>query len=64
LEGNVVDVHRAKQIMNAEQHIDVTFEGESVWIDQVDDTLNKALVHSLKTGKSMEVPLNRLHEPQ
>lgn len=57
-----MDVRRAKQIMISSQEIYVTFEGDSVWIDNVDDSQNLVLVHSLETGQVARVPAARLHE--
>lgn len=58
-----MEVNRAIQILGASQQIDVTFEGESIWIDEVDPSTNAVQIHSIGSGKAMTVPVDRLHEP-
>jgi H-type small acid-soluble spore protein len=58
-----MDIQRARKILESSQNIDVLYEGESVWIDDLNPTDNTARVHSLSTGKHMSVKLDRLHEP-
>ncbi|MDQ0189662.1 H-type small acid-soluble spore protein [Alicyclobacillus cycloheptanicus] len=53
---------RAKQIITAPSEILVTLEGDPVWIDEVDDSTNTALVHSLESGRHIRVEVDRLHE--
>jgi small acid-soluble spore protein H (minor) len=59
-----MDIQRARKILESSQNIDVVYEGESVWIDDVNPDDNTARIHSLSTGKQMTVQLERLHEPQ
>lgn len=59
-----MDVQRAHEILESNQQIDVTFEGESVWIDELNPEQETAMVHSMNSGKSLQVEVDRLHEPQ
>lgn len=40
-----MDVNRAKEIIAAEQKIDVYLDGEAVWIDSVSSASQTATVH-------------------
>ncbi|KAB7705851.1 H-type small acid-soluble spore protein [Bacillus aerolatus] len=40
-----MDVKRAKQILSSSADIDVTFEGTSVWIDELHEDEKMATVH-------------------
>lgn len=57
-----MNAERAKQILTSSQNIPVVFEGDSVWIDNVDDKDQLVLIHSLETGTVARVPAERLHE--
>lgn len=57
-----MEIGRAKQIMDAEQEISVTFEGDRVWIDAIQEDDGTALVHTLDTGKVSRISVARLHE--
>lgn len=59
-----MDIGRAIQIVDSDTQIDVVFEGESVWIDNVDPDTRKVTVHSIRTGDSKHIDVDRLHEPQ
>lgn len=57
-----MDADRANQILTAPEQILVTLEGDPVWIDEVDDSTDAALVHSLESGRRFQVEVGRLHE--
>lgn len=57
-----MNVDRAKQILEANEQILVTFEGDPVWIDDISDSNGMATVHSQKDGRVMRVEVTRLHE--
>lgn len=40
-----MDIQRAKQILSSPADIDVTFEGVSVWIDELHEDKKMATVH-------------------
>ncbi|GLY10326.1 H-type small acid-soluble spore protein [Pseudobacillus badius] len=40
-----MDIKRAKQILSSSADIDVTFQGVSVWIDQLHEDEKMATVH-------------------
>lgn len=56
-------MERALQILNSTQQYDVVFEGESVWIDNLNPDEHTALVHAIDSGDMMRVQVERLHEP-
>jgi H-type small acid-soluble spore protein len=58
-----MDMERALQILNSDQQYDVTYEGKSVWIDNLNPDESSALVHAIDTGDMMRVHVERLHEP-
>lgn len=62
--GISVEMNRALQILGSSQEIDVVFEGESVWIDDLNPDTGTASIHSMNSGKLMKVEVGRLHEPQ
>lgn len=59
-----MDLQRAKQIIsNSTVDIDVQFNGVSVWIDQVNDDTNTAIVHLRGPGEERtEVGIDDLNE--
>ncbi len=59
-----MDMERAIQILNSRQQYDVIYEGESVWIDNLNPDEDTALVHAIDSGDMIRVPVERLHEPQ
>lgn len=57
-----MDNFRAKQIIEAEEKIDVLYQGSPVWLEGVSDN-NIAEVISLQGNKArIEVPVNMLEE--
>lgn len=59
-----MEVQRALEILKSQQQYDVLYEGDSVWIDDVNPDNKTATVHSLRTGDVLRVEVERLHEPQ
>ncbi|MBX5436240.1 MAG: H-type small acid-soluble spore protein [Alicyclobacillaceae bacterium] len=57
-----MDIERAKQIVNSPQRFIVTLEGDPVWIDELDDISQTAIVHSERNGEVTRVHVERLHE--
>ena len=43
--GNSMDIHRIKQIVGSSNEVDVTYNGVSVWIDQIHENGKMATVH-------------------
>ncbi|KFZ41123.1 MULTISPECIES: H-type small acid-soluble spore protein [Thermoactinomyces] len=41
-----MEIERAKQILQSPEKITVLYQGEPVWIDMVDESAEKAQVHS------------------
>lgn len=41
-----MDLERAKEILQSPERIEVTYRGEPVWIEMVDETAEKVRVHS------------------
>jgi H-type small acid-soluble spore protein len=57
-----MDSTRAKQILNGNSNINVTYQGTPVWIEAVSEN-NTAEVTQLSGNKSrMQVPVNMLEE--
>ncbi|RAL26717.1 H-type small acid-soluble spore protein [Thermoflavimicrobium daqui] len=41
-----MDMERAKEILNSPEKIEVKYRGTPVWIEMIDETAEKAQVHS------------------
>lgn len=58
-----MDIQRAEQILASSSIINVTHNGQSVWIDQVDATSQTATVHAANNpSDTRTVSLNQLME--
>lgn len=58
-----MDLARAKQILDAEQKINVTLNGQPVWIDSIDTESRTAKIHAENNPKdSRIVPVQQLQE--
>jgi small acid-soluble spore protein H (minor) len=58
-----MDVTRAQEIIKSEKKIDVQYQGQSVWIDGVDENTATARVHPEgNPAHSMTVSVNELEE--
>jgi small acid-soluble spore protein H (minor) len=58
-----MDVIRAKEIIRSEKKIEVQYQGQSVWIDGVDENTATARVHPEgNPANSMTVSVNELVE--
>lgn len=58
-----MDTKRAKQILDSVNKVDVTFQGEHVWIDHVDEENDVADVHMVHNEQEQRtVPVEELHE--
>ncbi|QQE74043.1 H-type small acid-soluble spore protein [Brevibacillus composti] len=58
-----MDVNRVREIIQAENKIEVQFQGQSVWIDGVDEQTATARVHAEgNPGNSMTVDVAQLVE--
>jgi len=47
-----MDIHRIKQIVGSSNEVDVTYNGVSVWIDQIHENGKMATVHLRHSLKS------------
>lgn len=52
--------YRARQIMDSLGVIEVKYQGNPVWIEQVEE--DSAMVRFLDSGKKIKVPVNMLAE--
>ena len=52
--------YRARQIMDSLGVIEVKYQGNPVWIEQVEE--DSAMVRFLDSGKKLKVPVNMLAE--
>ncbi len=58
-----MDIQRARQILESNEHYEVQLNGESIWIDQVDVQSRSVSVHPVDNeGKSMTVNADELQE--
>ncbi|MBM4763271.1 H-type small acid-soluble spore protein [Bacillus sp. B15-48] len=58
-----MDLNRVKQILSSSADISVHYNGVSVWIEDVDDSSNMAIVTGRDTkDEPMPVPINELVE--
>lgn len=58
-----MDTKRAKQILDSVNKVNVTFEGERVWIDSVDEGNDVADIHMEHNEQERRtVPVEELHE--
>ena len=57
-----MDSERATKIMNSLENINVTYNGDSVWIEEVDHESQEAQVTILCTDEITRVPINHLKE--
>lgn len=61
--GNDMDAQRAQEIASAQNMANVTYNGESVYIEHVDQQKGVATIHSLNNPNSKQsVPVNVLSE--
>ncbi|MCL6516665.1 H-type small acid-soluble spore protein [Alicyclobacillus sp.] len=56
-----MNMQQAKEIVNSPENVVVLYEGNPVWIDELDDDTETALVHSETDGKMLRVRVERLH---
>ncbi|MGG1660960.1 H-type small acid-soluble spore protein [Brevibacillus sp. NRS-1366] len=58
-----MDVTRVQEIIRSEEKIQVRYQGESVWIDDVDEGTATARVHTERNpAQSVTVDVNQLVE--
>ncbi|XEC95545.1 H-type small acid-soluble spore protein [Paenibacillus tarimensis] len=58
-----MDAKRAQQILQSEDTIPVHFEGNPIWIEEVDEARGTARVDSeINPGQKQTVPVERLEE--
>ncbi|GIQ67377.1 H-type small acid-soluble spore protein [Xylanibacillus composti] len=58
-----MDTKRAKEILNSVNKVNVAFEGDSVWIDSVDEVNGVADIHvEHNEEKRRTVPVEELQE--
>jgi small acid-soluble spore protein H (minor) len=58
-----MDVNRAEEILNSPQKITVTYKGEPVWIQSVNNVTQTADVHAVATQQEeKQIPVNELQE--
>lgn len=54
---------RAKEIIESVEEIDVTYQGESVWLNDINSNNDTAIVQKpVKSNNTVEVPLSELVE--
>ena len=60
-----MDINRVKQIVSSPSEIDVTYNGVSVWIDQIHDNEKLATVHLRHSlEERSEVDISELKEEE
>jgi H-type small acid-soluble spore protein len=57
-----MDSQRATEILHSQKIFEVTYQNNSVWIEDVNQNKNTAVVKNLDTNKVSEVPVNALIE--
>lgn len=59
-----MDMNRAKQILSSSANIEVEYNGESIWIDDIKEADKTAIVHLLSGGtkEKTEVDIESLKE--
>jgi len=59
-----MDMNRAKQILSSPANIEVEYNGESIWIDDIKEADKTAIVHLLSGGtkEKTEVDIKSLKE--
>ena len=58
-----MDVARVQEIVRSEEKIQVTYQGKSVWIDDVDESTATARVHTERNPAQSEyVAISQLEE--
>lgn len=58
-----MDVNRAEEILDSPQKITVTYKGEPVWIQSVNDVTKIANVHSVDNQEDeKQIPVSELQE--
>lgn len=61
--GKSMDIHRIKQIVGSSNEVDVTYNGVSVWIDQIHENGKMATVHLRHSlEERSEVDISELEE--
>ncbi|TDT62857.1 H-type small acid-soluble spore protein [Fonticella tunisiensis] len=55
-------IERAIEIQNSPGVIDVKYNGNNVWIEEVHKDTESVLVKDLTTNKEIEVPVSKLQE--
>jgi H-type small acid-soluble spore protein len=58
----VLDIKRAKEIMESQGVIDVNYMDSSVWIEDVHEDDGNVGIKIMKTGEKKEVPVEYLKE--
>ncbi|MCG8541741.1 MAG: H-type small acid-soluble spore protein [Clostridia bacterium] len=59
-----MDINRARDIINSEDNITVTYKGKSVWINSINPNIEKAFVKTLDgTDQHYHVSVSDLIEP-
>ncbi|MEG6616670.1 H-type small acid-soluble spore protein [Peptococcaceae bacterium 1198_IL3148] len=57
-----MDAQRATEILHSQNTIEVTYQNNSIWIEDVNQSKNTAVVKNLDTDKVSEVPVSALQE--
>lgn len=57
-----MNTERAAEILQSAKVIDVTYQNNSVWIEDVNKDRNTAMVKNLNTDDIREVPVTELQE--
>lgn len=57
-----MNTERAAEILQSAKIIDVTYQNNAVWIEDVNKDRNTAMVKNLNTDDIHEVPVTELHE--
>lgn len=53
---------RAKQIFSSPGHIDVWYKGDSIWIENLDESNHTAEIKNLESDEKLHVPVSLLFE--
>ncbi|PAB60455.1 small, acid-soluble spore protein, H family [Anaeromicrobium sediminis] len=57
-----MDKNRVKDIMDADENLEVLYRGTSVWVEDVSSSQEEATVKVLETDELIQVPTSELRE--
>ena len=56
----MLTAEKAKFIIDLDDHVEVLFKGNNVWLESVNESDNTATVRILENRQTIDVPLNDL----